>query len=612
MGKKLSSYAKFAWGVLGYTILVILWGAYVRASFSGDGCGQHWPTCKGALIPVPEDTKMLVEFTHRLMSAIDFLLVLAMLIWALRAYPKGHLVRLGAGLAMTFMVVETLAGAALVLFQWVAYDTSVARAVVMAIHLLITLMLLGALTVNAYWASGGPVARFRGQGPVGFALYLALGAVTLLAASGAVTALGDTLFKAPSLIEGIKQDFSPTAHFLIRLRVFHPLIALSTGVYLLLVAGLVSHLRPHPTVRRYASLLVGLFALQLVLGFLNLILLAPIWMQIVHLLVADLIWITLVLLLLAAFSEGVPRVEAGEGARAAEAHAGKGKATLMDYVVLTKPRVISLLLFTALAALFTAAGGWPGWKPLLAVLLGGYFAAGAANAINMVIDRDIDALMPRTARRPTVTERISSRAALTFALFLELASFLILLWGGGLLSAMLALAGLVFYVFVYTLWLKRRTWRNIVIGGAAGAFPPLVGWAAATGELAPLAWVLFLVIFFWTPVHFWTLALLIKDEYARAGVPMLPVVHGARVTAVQIALYALLTALLSLIPLTLGEAGLLYTLGAAALNAILLARAFALALHPEERPRARSLYLYSLAYLAALFLLVTLDRTLVV
>ncbi len=612
MGKKLSSYAKFAWGVLGYTILVILWGAYVRASFSGDGCGQHWPTCQGALIPVPENTKMLVEFTHRLMSGLDFLLVLAMLIWALRAYPRGHRVRLGAGLAMTFMVVETLAGAALVLFQWVAYDTSVARAVVMAIHLLITLMLLGALTVNAYWASGGPVARFRGQGPVGFALYLALGAVALLAASGAVTALGDTLFKAPSLIEGIKQDFSPTAHFLIRLRVFHPLIALSTGIYLLLVAGLVSYLRPHPTVRRYASLLVGLFALQLVLGFLNLILLAPIGMQIVHLLVADLIWITLVLLLLSAFSEGVPRVEAGEGARAAEAHAGKGKATLMDYVVLTKPRVISLLLFTAIAALFAAAGGWPGWKPFLAVLFGGYFAAGAANAINMVIDRDIDALMPRTARRPTVTERISSRAALTFALFLELASFFLLLWGGGLLSAMLALAGLVFYVFVYTLWLKRRTWRNIVIGGAAGAFPPLVGWAAATGELAPLAWVLFLLIFFWTPVHFWALALLIKDEYARAGVPMLPVVHGARVTAVQIALYALLTALLSFIPLTLGEAGLLYTLGAAALNAILLARAFALALHPEERPRARSLYLYSLAYLAALFLLVTLDRTLVV
>ncbi len=612
MGKKLSSYAKFAWGVLGYTILVILWGAYVRASFSGDGCGQHWPTCQGALIPVPENTKMLVEFTHRLMSGLDFLLVLAMLIWALRAYPRGHRVRLGAGLAMTFMVVETLAGAALVLFQWVAYDTSVARAVVMAIHLLITLMLLGALTVNAYWASGGPVARFRGQGPVGFALYLALGAVALLAASGAVTALGDTLFKAPSLIEGIKQDFSPTAHFLIRLRVFHPLIALSTGIYLLLVAGLVSYLRPHPTVRRYASLLVGLFALQLVLGFLNLILLAPIGMQIVHLLVADLIWITLVLLLLSAFSEGVPRVEAGEGARAAEAHAGKGRATLMDYVVLTKPRVISLLLFTAIAALFAAAGGWPGWKPFLAVLFGGYFAAGAANAINMVIDRDIDALMPRTARRPTVTERISSRAALTFALFLELASFFLLLWGGGLLSAMLALAGLVFYVFVYTLWLKRRTWRNIVIGGAAGAFPPLVGWAAATGELAPLAWVLFLLIFFWTPVHFWALALLIKDEYARAGVPMLPVVHGARVTAVQIALYALLTALLSFIPLTLGEAGLLYTLGAAALNAILLARAFALALHPEERPRARSLYLYSLAYLAALFLLVTLDRTLVV
>ena len=611
MQVKNKSYARFAWGVLGYTILVILWGAFVRASFSGDGCGQHWPTCQGTLIPVPESSKTLVEFTHRLSSGVAFLLVLGMWLWALRIYPKGHRVRFGAGLAMAFMVVETLAGAALVLFQWVAEDISLGRAIAMPVHLLLTLLLLAALTMHAHWASGGPPVRVRGQGPVGFALLLMLGAYGLLAASGAVTALGDTLFKAPSLLEGIRQDFSPTAHFLVRLRVFHPLIALSTGVYLLLVAGLVSLLRPHPNVRRFASLVVGLFALQLGVGVVNLLLLAPVWMQLVHLLIADLIWILMILLVLAAFSEGVPRVEARGEAEMRQAHRGKGGATLMDYVALTKPRVISLLLFTALAALFAAAGGWPGWKPLLAVLLGGYFAAGAANAINMVIDRDIDALMPRTARRPTVTERISSRQALYFALFLELASFLILLWGGGLLSAMLALAGLVFYVLVYTLWLKRRTWRNIVIGGAAGAFPPLVGWAAATGELAPLAWVLFLVIFFWTPVHFWALALLIKDEYARAGVPMLPVVHGARVTAVQIALYAVLTTLLSLIPLTLGEAGILYALGAGVLNAVLLARAFALFLRPEERPRARSLYLYSLGYLAALFLLVTLDRTLI-
>jgi len=600
---KLSAYAKFAWGTLAYSLIVVLWGAYVRASFSGDGCGQHWPTCRGEWLPVPEDTKMWVEFSHRISSGIAFLLVFFMWIWAQRAYPKGHPVRRGADLAMIFMVIETLAGASLVLYNWVAYDTSVARAIMMALHLLITFGLLAALTVNAYWASGGSVPRFRGQGPVAQALYVALGAVLVLAASGAITALGDAVTKMPEA-EGA------LAQLLVRLRLLHPLIALSTGIYLVLVTGLVTRFRPHPTVERYAKLLLSLFALELVVGSVNFLMHAPIWLQLTHLLLASLIWIVLVLLTLAALGEDVPHRE-DEDAPGGSPHAGKGKATLMDYVALTKPRVISLLLFTAVAALFAAAGGWPGWKPLLAVLLGGYFAAGAANAINMVIDRDLDARMPRTARRPTVTSRVSSRAALTFALGLEIASFSILLWGAGLLAAMLALAGLVFYVNVYTLWLKRRTWHNIVIGGAAGAFPPLVGWAAATGELAPLAWVLFLLIFFWTPVHFWTLALLLKEEYAEAGVPMLPVVYGPRVTAFQIALYALLTALFSFIPWTLGEAGMVYTLGAAALNAVLLLRAFALVAAPEERPRARSLYFYSLAYLAALFLLVGLDRTLV-
>ncbi len=608
MNARAKAYARYAWGVLVYTIAVILWGAYVRASFSGDGCGRHWPTCQGSLIPHPESVKTLVEFTHRLMSGLDFLLVLALLVWALRLYPKGHRVRLGAAIAMTFMVVETLAGAGLVLFHLVAYDASTARAVVMAVHLLITLLLLGSLTLNAYWASGGAAVRFSGQGPVGYALYLGLFAVALLAASGAITALGDTLFKASSLVEGIKQDFSPTAHFLVRLRVFHPLIAISTGLYLLLVAGLVSVFRPHPTVRRYATLLVAVFAAQLVAGVVNLFLLAPVGMQMLHLGLADTVWIVLVLLTLAAFSREAPQVERAE-AGSPSPHAAQGKAHLMDYVVLTKPRVISLLLFTALAALF-AAGGWPGWKVFLAVLVGGYFAAGAANAINMVIDRDIDAQMPRTAKRPTVTRRISSKNALTFALVLAVLSFVLLTAWANLLAAALALAGLVFYVFVYTLWLKRRTWHNIVIGGAAGAFPPLVGWAAATGELSPLAWTLFLIVFFWTPVHFWSLALMIRDEYAKVGVPMLPVVYGPRVTALQIALYALLTALVALVPLTLGQAGLAYAIGAVLLNALLLVRAYRLALLPEARPAAKSLYLYSLAYLAAVFLLLTLDRTL--
>ena len=598
---KLSAYAKYAWGVLFYTLIVVLWGAYVRATFSGDGCGQYWPTCHGALIPTPESTKTLIEFSHRVSSGIAFLLVLGLWLWARRAFPKDHPVRFGAALSMGFMVVETLAGGVLVLFKWVAYDTSVARAVMMAIHLLITFGLLGSLTANAYWASGGKLPRLKGQGPIANALYLALAAVLVVAASGAVTALGDAVTKMPNP-EG------PVAQVLVRLRVLHPLIAVSTGIYLVFVAGLVNRFRPHPTTKKLSQALLGLYAFQLLLGAVNFALHAPVWLQLFHLLVAALVWIVLVLLTLSALSEEVPHLDADDGKSGGRP---AGKATFMDYLALTKPRVVVLLLFTALAALFAAAGGWPGWGPFLAVLVGGYLAAGSAGALNMVMDRDLDAKMPRTAKRPTVTSRISTRSALTFALALGVLSFLVLLLGAGLLAATLALAGLVFYVNVYTLWLKRRTWYNIVIGGAAGAFPPLVGWAAATGELAPLAWVLFLVILFWTPVHFWTLALLLKEEYARAGVPMLPVVYGPRATAIQVALYALLTALLSFIPWMLGEAGVVYALGVAGLNAFLLLRAVALVLAPEERPRARSLYLYSLAYLAALFLLVGLDRTLV-
>jgi protoheme IX farnesyltransferase len=240
-------------------------------------------------------------------------------------------------------------------------------------------------------------------------------------------------------------------------------------------------------------------------------------------------------------------------------------------------------------------------------------AAGAANAINMVLERDLDLRMGRTAKRPTVTQTIPARSALLFALTMMVGSFA-LLWGAAnLLSAMLALAGLAFYVIVYTLLLKRRTWINIVIGGAAGAFPPLVGWAAVTGDLSPLAWCLFGIIFLWTPVHFWALAILIKDDYARAGVPMLPVVRGERATVVQIAVYAVLTVVISTMPLLLqgrsghSAVGWVYLAPAALLNAVLLLRSLQLLRRPD-RPRARSLFHYSMVYLALLFLAMAVDR----
>lgn len=283
------------------------------------------------------------------------------------------------------------------------------------------------------------------------------------------------------------------------------------------------------------------------------------------------------------------------------------RATWRDYFWLTKPRVISLLLFTTMTAMFIAAGGWPGMGLFLVVLIGGYMAAGAANAFNMVVDRDIDGRMKRTAKRPTVTAKISSREATLFASALMVGSFLTLWLGANLLTALMAMAGLGWYVIIYTLYMKRRFWSNIVIGGAAGAFPPLVGWAAVTGDLSLFAWYLFLIIFFWTPVHFWALALMIKEDYRAVGVPMLPVVRGDQETVYQIWMYTLLTAILCLVPVAMGELRWFYTLAALLLNGLLIYSSYKL-LHNIERIRAVSLYKYSMLYLALLFIAMAVDR----
>jgi protoheme IX farnesyltransferase len=289
------------------------------------------------------------------------------------------------------------------------------------------------------------------------------------------------------------------------------------------------------------------------------------------------------------------------------------RATWRDYVVLTKPKVISLLLLTTVGAMFIAAGGWPGFGPLLGILIGGYMAPGAAGVFNMVYDRDVDQRMKRTSQRPTVTQVVPTSHALIFGAVLTLLSFVVIWATSNLLAALLAWAGIAFYVIIYTMWLKRSTWQNIVIGGAAGAIPPLVGWAAVTGELSLLAWLLFTLVFMWTPVHFWALALMIKDDYAAVGVPMAPNVIGERATVLQIVMYAVLTIALTLIPFALHEFSLVYFLAAAALNVVLAIRVAALwnqvrAGVAIDKARALPLYKYSMLYLALLFLTMALDR----
>jgi protoheme IX farnesyltransferase len=278
-----------------------------------------------------------------------------------------------------------------------------------------------------------------------------------------------------------------------------------------------------------------------------------------------------------------------------------------DYLTLTKPRIMTLLLLTGVCGYVIGARGIPSLGGFAATMLGLALACGGASALNHVLDADIDRVMgKRTASRPVAAGRIEAGRALEFGLTLSAASFVLLASAVNVLTAVLALAGNLFYVLVYTRWLKRSTPQNIVIGGAAGAVPPLVGWAGATGNLTVPAVLLFLIVFFWTPPHFWALALLLKDAYARARVPMLPVVEGERETVRQIVLYTLVMIAVTLLPVAWGTLGLLYATSAVALGVAFLWLAWSLR-REVTRPRAALLFHYSLLYLALVFVAAAAD-----
>ena len=279
---------------------------------------------------------------------------------------------------------------------------------------------------------------------------------------------------------------------------------------------------------------------------------------------------------------------------------------LRDMVTLTKPRIISLLLVTTIAPMFVA--GSPTWLTVLVVLAGGYLMAGGANAVNMYLDRDIDTQMSRTRLRPIPSGRMAPRAVLAFGVALATAATFLLARFTNVLTAVLALAGFYFYVFVYTRWLKRTTPQNIVIGGAAGAFPPLVGWAAMTGSIDLTAVYLFLIIFYWTPPHFWALALLKQRDYGRAGIPMAPLVWGERETMRQMLWYNVILIAFTLLPFTFGAFGIIYFISALILGGILLGGVIRILLATEWTAPAWRVYKFSLLYLALLFLAMVVDR----
>ena len=321
---KLDRFAKYTWFTLAFNLLVIVWGAYVRASGSGAGCGSHWPLCNGEVIPDSPTVKTIVEFSHRLSSGLAGLLVAGALLWAFIVWvirlfaPKHRLGRDGAArlffiaaAAMFFMLMEAAIGAGLVRFEMVAENKSIARALWVSAHLVNTFLLVGTLAFLAWTATTGGRLNVRAQGSINRVFAAAILATLILGVSGAVSALGATLFPVTSLAGGLKQDLSPTAHILERLRIFHPLIAIGVGGLLILTSFFARSRRPDNDVKRWSSALIALVLVQLGAGAVNMLFHAPIWLQLVHLLLSDLVWIALVLLGCAALQQPARELSAG-------------------------------------------------------------------------------------------------------------------------------------------------------------------------------------------------------------------------------------------------------------------------------------------------------------
>lgn len=603
------TFAAFALGVLIFTVVSILYGAFVRVSFSGDGCGTSWPLCDGTVLPVGARIQTYIELAHRYSTSLLGFVAIGLYLFARRLFPKGDAVRKAAGWGLVFTITAGIIGMLLVLFSWVTTDKSAQRVVAMPLHLINTFGLIAACTLTVHFARGGQRVRL-GSGPVSSAIKWAAGAFVAIGMTGAISALGKTAYAkelsvAGTLLERLNMHVGDKAAPILKGGVLHPFIATAAGLVILFAVKLAMDRRDDPRVQMWGKWTIGLYVVQMAFGIFNLVLSAPAWMQIGHLGFALANWITFVML--AAYALPRPSMESGEERASEPEEKMNFKEAVRAYFALTKPRVISLLLFTTIAAMFIGERGAPPLWLIIVVTIGGYMAAGAANAYNMAVEQDLDVAMKRTSHRPTVTHRISTRSACIFATIMAIGSFVLLWTLAHPIAAVMALCGLLCYVFVYTLWLKRRTWHNIVIGGAAGAFPPLVGYAAVTGDLSPYAWFLFALIFTWTPVHFWALAILIKDDYAAAGVPMLPVVKGDRVTVVQIGIYAIITVLLCALPLLQGMAGPIYIVGAGLLNLGLIVQCVGLWRH-ADRQHARAVFKYSMVYLALIFVVIAIDR----
>jgi heme o synthase len=603
----LTRFQKLAAATVVLTFLLVTIGVVVRATDSGMAC-PHWPGCfEGQFLPAPDaGYQVWLEWIHRTIAVVIGILILGLAAVAIRDHRDRR-----------SLLWPSIAAVGLVGFQaWLGRETvrlnNSGESV--TAHLAAAMLLVGLLVFllvragyPARTGSGGASQRF-----------------TLLAAFAAATTFALLLFGSNVTAENAWNVFPdwplmggsvapPLVGDQVVAHVLHRWVAVLVGLIVAAVAIAAWRTqRPHRELVALSVAAAVLYPIQSLIGGLQILTGLAEWTQTLHVALAALIWAILAALTVVSYYTarltGTPTTDVDRGA---PSHSRTVRDSARAYIALTKPRIIELLLVTTVPAMVLAQRGIPSLGLIAWTLIGGTLAAGSANAINCYLDRDIDLLMARTRRRPLPAHEVEPERAVIFGLLLGVISFVVLAWFVNLLSAFLALLAIGFYVVVYTIMLKRSTPQNIVIGGAAGALPPVIGWAAVTGSVEVPALILFALVFYWTPPHFWALSMRIRGDYAAAGVPMLPVVRGIAETSRQIVLYSLLMVAISLVLWAVARMGWIYLAAAVVLGLLFIRQAVILwrqGTSPERSTaQAIRLYRYSISYLTLLFVAVAVD-----
>ncbi|MBA3876388.1 MAG: protoheme IX farnesyltransferase [Anaerolinea sp.] len=614
------------------TFLLVTIGVIVRATDSGLGC-PDWPLCYGQLLPPAGDFKAWIEWIHRDVAALVGFLIIGMAALAVIDHRDRPSILWPSVIAVVLVGFQAYLGRETVRLGNSGESVTA--------HLAAAMVLVGVL-VYLLVRSSYP-ARIGGRGgSQRFTLLAAFAAaatfVLLLFGSNVTARNAGLVFLDWPLMSGGIYPFDPSipkdVAVLYAANALHRYAAGIVFLVILAVAVVAWRTqRARPGLRAMAVGIFALYFVQVVVGGLQVLTLLSDWTQTLHLALGTLIWGGTVALTVSSYYTARTETAAGwvaaghggdgtgartePGAVSGPATATSTTDTIRAYVALTKPRIIELLLVTTVPAMVLATRDVPGIQPMdwlrltFWTLIGGSLAAGAANAINQYLDRDIDERMARTRRRPLPAHQVTPEGAMVFGIMLAAISVALMAAFVNLVAAFLTLLAIAFYVVVYTIMLKRSTPQNIVIGGAAGALPPVIGWAAVTGGVGLPAIMLFLLIFYWTPPHFWALALRIRTDYAAAGVPMLPVVRGIVETSRQIALYTVLLVAVSLVFAVVAQMGLVYLAAAVVLGAVFLWRAFRLwregAAPEASTAQAIRLYRFSISYLTLLFVAVAVD-----